>query len=50
MDGGFRRGSDIVKAICLGASAVGLGRSFAFALNYGQDGVEHAVSCEYDMA
>ncbi|KAJ5397653.1 FMN-dependent dehydrogenase-domain-containing protein [Penicillium cosmopolitanum] len=44
VDGGFRRGSDIVKAICLGASAVGLGRSFAYALNYGQDGVEHAVS------
>lgn len=49
VDGGFRRGSDIVKAICLGASAVGLGRSFAFALSYGQDGVEHAVSCEYGM-
>lgn len=50
VDGGFRRGSDIVKAICLGASAVGLGRPFAFALSYGQDGVEHAVSCEYHMA
>ncbi|KAJ5099524.1 FMN-dependent dehydrogenase-domain-containing protein [Penicillium argentinense] len=43
VDGGFRRGSDVVKAICLGASAVGLGRSFAFALNYGQEGIEHAV-------
>ncbi|KAJ5586075.1 FMN-dependent dehydrogenase-domain-containing protein [Penicillium hetheringtonii] len=31
------------QAICLGASAVGLGRSFAYALNYGQSGVEHAV-------
>lgn len=49
VDGGFRRGSDIVKAICLGASAVGLGRSFAFALNYGQDGLEHAVSRECDI-
>lgn len=49
VDGGFRRGSDIVKAVCLGASAVGLGRSFAFALNYGQSGVEHAVSCEFGM-
>ncbi|KAE8365726.1 FMN-dependent dehydrogenase-domain-containing protein [Aspergillus caelatus] len=44
VDGGFRRGSDIVKAICLGASAVGLGRPFAFALNYGQEGIEHAAS------
>lgn len=47
VDGGFRRGSDIVKAICLGASAVGLGRPFAYALNYGQKGVEHAVDCGY---
>ncbi|KAJ5191452.1 FMN-dependent dehydrogenase-domain-containing protein, partial [Penicillium cinerascens] len=43
VDGGFHRGSDVIKAICLGASAVGLGRSFAYALNYGQEGVEHAV-------
>lgn len=48
VDGGFRRGSDVVKAICLGASAVGLGRSFAYALNYGQSGVEHAVDREYN--
>lgn len=47
VDGGFRRGSDVVKAICLGASAVGLGRPFAYALRYGQKGVEHAVDCEY---
>ncbi|OBS20366.1 hypothetical protein FPOA_06738 [Fusarium poae] len=44
VDGGFRRGSDIVKAICLGASAVGLGRPFMYAVNYGQRGVEHAVN------
>ncbi|KAF4331815.1 alpha-hydroxy acid dehydrogenase FMn-dependent [Fusarium beomiforme] len=44
VDGGFRRGSDIVKAICLGASAVGLGRPFMYAVNYGQQGVEHAVN------
>lgn len=49
VDGGFRRGSDVVKAVCLGASAVGLGRSFTFALNYGQEGVEHAVDCELYM-
>ncbi|KAK2593088.1 hypothetical protein QQS21_009218 [Conoideocrella luteorostrata] len=44
IDGGFRRGSDVVKAICLGASAVGLGRPFMYAVNYGQRGVEHAVN------
>jgi L-lactate dehydrogenase (cytochrome) len=47
IDGGFRRGSDIVKAICLGASAVGLGRPFLYAVNYGTAGVEHAVSSKY---
>lgn len=49
VDGGFRRGSDVVKAICLGASAVGLGRPFAYALCYGQEGVEHAVECKYSV-
>ncbi|KAJ9642674.1 hypothetical protein H2204_002322 [Knufia peltigerae] len=43
VDGGFRRGSDIVKAICLGASAVGIGRPFMYALHYGAEGIEHAV-------
>jgi L-lactate dehydrogenase (cytochrome) len=47
VDGGFRRGSDVVKAICLGASAVGLGRPFQYALGYGQEGVEHAVECKF---
>ncbi|KAK1255406.1 hypothetical protein MKX08_009401 [Trichoderma sp. CBMAI-0020] len=43
IDGGSRRGSDIVKAICLGASAVGMGRPFLYSLSYGQEGVEHAA-------
>ncbi|KAM3558255.1 hypothetical protein ARSEF4850_004684 [Beauveria asiatica] len=43
IDGGFRRGSDVVKAICLGASAVGLGRSFMYSVNYGEAGVVHAA-------
>lgn len=47
IDGGFRRGSDVVKAICLGASAVGFGRSFLYALGYGQEGVEHAVESKF---
>lgn len=32
MDGGVRRGSDIVKAICLGARAVLIGRAYAYGL------------------
>ncbi len=46
IDGGFRRGSDVVKAICLGASAVGLGRSFMYSINYGEAGVVHAANGE----
>ena len=30
MDGGIRRGSDIVKALCLGARAVLIGRAYAY--------------------
>ncbi|KAH6695887.1 L-lactate dehydrogenase [Leptodontidium sp. MPI-SDFR-AT-0119] len=43
IDGGIRRGTDVLKAICLGASAVCLGRPFFYALGYGQEGVEHAL-------
>lgn len=43
IDGGIRRGSDILKAICLGASAVCLGRPYLYALGYGQEGVEHML-------
>lgn len=32
MDGGIRRGSDIVKAICLGARAVLIGRAYGYGL------------------
>ncbi|KAL2214543.1 cytochrome b2 [Sarocladium strictum] len=41
VDGGFERGSDILKAIALGATAVGVGRPFLYSLCYGQEGVEH---------
>ena len=43
VDGGIRRGADILKCLCLGATAVGLGRPFLYAVNYGQEGVEHLV-------
>lgn len=43
VDGGIRRGGDIIKALCLGAKAVGIGRTFLYALNYGTEGAEHLV-------
>ena len=44
MDGGVRRGSDIVKALCLGARAVLIGRAYAYGLAAaGQDGVARAL-------
>ncbi|KAJ5368291.1 uncharacterized protein N7496_008051 [Penicillium cataractarum] len=48
VDSGIRRGTDILKAICLGATAVGMGRSMLFATNYGQEGVEHLVDIMQD--
>jgi isopentenyl diphosphate isomerase/L-lactate dehydrogenase-like FMN-dependent dehydrogenase len=43
VDCGIRRGTDIVKALCLGAKAVGMGRPFLYSLTYGQEGVEHFI-------
>jgi len=44
MDGGVRRGSDIVKAICLGARAVLCGRAYAYGLAAaGEAGVARAI-------
>jgi len=44
MDGGVRRGSDIVKAICLGARAVLVGRAYAYGLAAaGHAGVARAI-------
>jgi isopentenyl diphosphate isomerase/L-lactate dehydrogenase-like FMN-dependent dehydrogenase len=44
MDGGIRRGTDIVKAICLGARAVLCGRAYAYGLAAaGEDGVIRAI-------
>ena len=46
VDGGIRRGGDILKALCLGAKAVGIGRTFLYSLNYGSEGAEHLVESE----
>jgi L-lactate dehydrogenase (cytochrome) len=43
-DGGIRRGSDIVKALCLGARAVMVGRAYAYGLGAaGAAGVTRAI-------
>jgi len=44
LDGGIRRGSDVVKAVCLGARAVLVGRAYAYGLGAGGGaGVRRAI-------
>ncbi|HEX2411776.1 MAG TPA: alpha-hydroxy-acid oxidizing protein, partial [Solirubrobacteraceae bacterium] len=53
MDGGIRRGADVLKALALGADAVLLGRPYAYGLAVGgQEGVEtviHHLMAETDL-
>jgi len=45
VDSGFRRGTDIFKALALGASAVGVGRPYIWGLSsFGQEGVEMVLT------
>ena len=45
VDGGFRRGTDIFKALALGADAVCVGRPYVYGLGaFGQAGVEKVLS------
>ncbi|TDZ74212.1 Cytochrome b2 [Colletotrichum trifolii] len=43
VDGGISRGTDIFKALCLGAKAVGVGRGLLYGLNYGAEGVARYI-------
>ena len=44
VDGGFRRGTDVFKALSLGARAVGIGRPYVWGLaSFGQAGVERVI-------
>ncbi|KAJ9207641.1 hypothetical protein DTO166G4_4729 [Paecilomyces variotii] len=44
IDGGIRRATDIIKALCLGAKGVGIGRPFLYAMSsYGLEGVDRAM-------
>jgi len=45
LDGGVRRGTDIFKALALGANAVGIGRPYIWGLGaFGQEGVEAVLA------
>ena len=54
VDGGVRRGTDIIKALALGANAVLLGRPVLWGLGVGgSDGVQHVLGLlrdEFDLA
>ena len=44
IDSGFRRGTDVYKALALGANAVGIGRPYCWGLGaFGQAGVERVL-------
>jgi len=49
VDGGVRRASDVLKAVALGATAVGVGRPFLYAFSsYGYEGVDRALQILHD--
>jgi 4-hydroxymandelate oxidase len=44
VDSGFRRGTDAVKALAMGAQAIGIGRPYLWGLGaFGQEGVERVL-------
>lgn len=48
VDGGIKRGTDVVKALCLGAKAVGVGRAALYGLGAGgREGVERTFESEF---
>jgi isopentenyl diphosphate isomerase/L-lactate dehydrogenase-like FMN-dependent dehydrogenase len=53
VDGGFRRGTDIFKAMAFGANAIGIGRPYIWGLaSFGQEGVEAVLAIlrrEFEM-
>jgi L-lactate dehydrogenase (cytochrome) len=46
LDSGVRGGSDIAKAVCLGAAAVLIARPWVYGLGIaGEEGVRHVLRC-----
>ena len=44
IDGGVRRATDVLKAVALGATAVGIGRPMIYAMStYGEEGVSRLL-------
>jgi isopentenyl diphosphate isomerase/L-lactate dehydrogenase-like FMN-dependent dehydrogenase len=44
IDGGVRRGTDVLKALALGATAVGIGRPYVWGLaSFGEAGVDRVL-------
>jgi isopentenyl diphosphate isomerase/L-lactate dehydrogenase-like FMN-dependent dehydrogenase len=44
VDGGFRRGTDVIKALAMGAKAVGVGRPYLWGLGaFGEEGVARVL-------
>ena len=37
----------MIKALCLGAKGVGMGRPFLYSLTYGEEGVVHAIESKF---
>ncbi|KAG5339472.1 hypothetical protein C0989_004059 [Termitomyces sp. Mn162] len=49
VDGGVRRATDVLKAVALGATAVGVGRPFLYAYStYGPEGIDKALQILHD--
>lgn len=46
LDGWVRRGADIVKALCLGATGLAIGRPFMYSVAMGDEGVMAVIRCE----
>ncbi|KAG6902768.1 hypothetical protein C0995_011916 [Termitomyces sp. Mi166 len=50
VDGGVRRATDVLKAVALGATAVGVGRPFLYAYStYGPEGIDKALQILHEI-